>query len=927
MEYLLFINVALFLTCLLYIKYQKNKYLSEIQILNRKLEESGEDICAIRERLSEENKSLQKLQKELHIKENSLLEMHKEIEKMRQKEQTLLAQIQQNGTDDNEDEQLLDQIDSLKSQMASCEEQNVQLLSEKIRLEGIVSNNEATISFLKDELNSFKRNGEFTDNGETGDGLLLKMENIDSASEDEISLDTRWVSPGSRIVVSEIGQVREIESDTTKRTIDVVIDVENNCEVRACDFFSQPENVIFKMRTELQKAIYLHTPKFVCKYCGQMVKISGRKNQRGRATFFSHLRDSEDCDCKTTTGRTKREIEREKYARCNEGERHERLKKEIADYLSLTDGVNNVAMEQVVKGDHPVLKWRRPDVAVQYKGLKIVFELQLSTTFASVMAERDLFYRLNKIFIIWVFNFDDNSQYLNLGNMMTKDVYYNNRMNIFLFDEDAKKESEKRRQLVLKCNWIDSDGKWKYPNENSSDMFGIFVTLDDLKFDETYKPYYYDAEAAYFESHPEIKVEVINIEDENKQIIQSLDAIYLKEKENEKSRLDELREAFELDSMKSTKSYVIGFRAGKYGLVTMGGDVMIDFLYDSIESRRNWIEATHNGEITLYNKKTLEVLDMAIRSLSKLTDELYVVGKMIDNNYFKGVITNKGIIVTPPVYSKIDLWCDKLLVTKDGKQYILNSSGKEIIGGYDSIGDLLENGQARVSKDGAFGYIDCDCNYIYTEKIALDDRYTKVKKMSSWGINIDNEEYVSCSFDEIGSYRGEMVGVKGTRVETIHKDAAFNCPVETKYIRKNDRNMLVFKVGKKEAFMNLRQQTKALDKGLDVKNLHNMYVSFVNLERQLLYLSATPVKEIPRMLPVSNADYAVGERHTGKIVNVIDFGLIVKLDNEKSTFVHNNMVGGHLAQLKIGQRLSLEKIGYDKRHNKHIWKILALIDS
>lgn len=972
MEYLLFINVVLLLICLLYIKYQKNKSLTDIQELSHKLCESNrevcaiksenadlymqtiklhteinnahyeksndkqsvaeaeQEICALRQKVSEENELLLELQKELCIKENALLDMHNELEEMQQQNQTLLGQVQKNLTADNEDEQLLDQIDSLKSQIDACEGKNAQLLSEKIRLEGIVSNNEATISFLKNELNSFRRNREFTDDGETNDGLSEEVEDIDSAQKDEVSLGygIERILPGNRIVVNEIMQSKEIVSDVTKRSIDVVIDIEKDCEVRACDFFNQPEYIIFKMRTELQKAIYLHSPKFVCKYCGQMVKISGRKEQRGRATFFSHLRDSEDCDCKTTTGRTKREIEREKYARCNEGERHKFLKGKLADYLRMTDGVNSVIIEQIVKGEHPILKWRKPDVTVQYKGLNIVFELQLTATFVSVMTERDLFYRLNKKFIIWVFNFDENAQYVDLENMMTKDVYYNNRMNIFLFDSEARMESEKRHQLVLKCNWIDSNGKWKYSNENSSNMFGIFVTLDELKFDETYKPYYYDAEAAYFESHPEYQVKVIDIEEENKQIIQGLNARYVEEKENAKSRLDELQEAFELDVIsKSTKKYVIGSKAGKYGLITMGGDVMIDFLYDCIESRRNWIEAVQSGEITLYNKNTFEVIDKAIRALSKLTDELYVIGKMIDNNYFNGVITNKGITVTPPIYSKIDLWCDKLLVTKNGKQSILNFSGEEIIGGYDSIGDLSENGKARIYLDGVCGFIDSNCNYLCSEKKVLDDKYTKVKKMSSWGIYIDNKEYISCSFDEIGSYRGEMVGLKGTKIEIIHKNAAFNCPVGTKYLRRNERNMLIFKVGEREAFMNFRQQTKAIDKGLKVENLQNMYVSYVNLERQLLYLSATPVKAVPPMLVVSDADYAIGEKHIGKIVKIVASGLIVRLDNEKVTYVHNNMFGEYSGEFKIGQSLSLEKIGFDKRNNKHIWRILALIDS
>ena len=255
-----------------------------------------------------------------------------------------------------------------------------------------------------------------------------------------------------------------------------------------------------------------------------MVKISGRKTERGMARFFSHLRDSDDCDYKTTTGRTRREINREKFARCNEGERHKFLKIEIAKYLEKTEGVTDVRTENTVKGYHPILRWRRPDVIANYRGQEVVFELQLSTTFVSVIAERDLFYRLNKKHIIWICNFDEQEEYVNLTNMMVKDIYYNNRLNLFVFDHDAQRKSEELGELILKCNWLTSDGNWQYPNGNTSDnLGGTFVKLSDLKFDNTFKPYYVDAEQAYYAAHPEFKIKVDSIEEENKKIISELD--------------------------------------------------------------------------------------------------------------------------------------------------------------------------------------------------------------------------------------------------------------------------------------------------------------------------------------------------------------------------------------------------------------------
>ena len=292
-----------------------------------------------------------------------------------------------------------------------------------------------------------------------------------------------------------------ILSDSTL-SITKVWDVRNKKEIDAKQFFSLPEGEIMSMRRELLLAITTDTPYWVCPVCGQMVKISGKRTARGKALFFSHLHDSEDCPIKTNTGLTKRMIEARKYALVQESERHHRLKTSIANFLEETNsknkGVSDVQIEKRVTTDLPFMNWRCPDVQAMYNGMHLVFELQLSTTFISTIVERDLFYRLNNYFIIWVFNFEENKEYMDLTNLMCKDIYYANKRNIFVFDRDAQTESFKRKELVLKCNWLNADNTWQY-EPNDGDRNGIFITLDQLKFDtKSNKPYYYDAENEYF---------------------------------------------------------------------------------------------------------------------------------------------------------------------------------------------------------------------------------------------------------------------------------------------------------------------------------------------------------------------------------------------------------------------------------------------
>lgn len=304
----------------------------------------------------------------------------------------------------------------------------------------------------------------------------------------------------------------------SERTILEVFDKKNGVFIQSDDFFKQPEDVIIRWRRYLEECALMNEPRLVCSHCNQMVKLSGRKTERGRVVFFSHLYNSEDCDIKTGNDRTKEEILAEKYGKITESERHFRLKNLISQYLttdvSLSLGISDVEVEKRIQSNVPYLNWRRPDVSAVYKGMNIVFELQLSTTFLSVVVDRDIFYRLNNHFIIWVFNFDENQEYVNLKNLMMKDIYYANKRNIFVFDEDAQDKSEEEGTLYLHCMWIQEDGKF---------CEGELVSLNDLSFEkEQCKPYYIDADELFYKLHPERKGLIKELERSRKSIIEAL---------------------------------------------------------------------------------------------------------------------------------------------------------------------------------------------------------------------------------------------------------------------------------------------------------------------------------------------------------------------------------------------------------------------
>ena len=345
--------------------------------------------------------------------------------------------------------------------------------------------------------------------------------------------------------------------DTSKRAIQEVYDEKEGIFIDAKEFFSRSESEIMNFRRLLEEAIQLNEPRFVCSHCRQMVKISGRATQKGQVSFFSHLYDSEDCDIKTTTKLTKEEIEAKKYGMVGESQRHKYLKECISSFLqaegSIEDGVSDVAVSKRIKSEIPYLNWRCPDVVAKYKEKTLVFELQLSTTFLSVIVDRDIFYRLHNYYVIWVFNFDNEKNKLDLDNLLAKDIYYANKRNVFILDEDAIEKSKKEKRLYLSVRWLDLNNKFVKKK---------LVSLNELSFDEdNCKPYYFDADEKYYENHPEELKRVSELERKREDVLNALIKKQIKEEEDAKRIAEAIKR--KRDEMRQTGGVATPYEKGK----------------------------------------------------------------------------------------------------------------------------------------------------------------------------------------------------------------------------------------------------------------------------------------------------------------------------------------------------------------------------
>ena len=281
------------------------------------------------------------------------------------------------------------------------------------------------------------------------------------------------------------------------RTIETVLNLDTGKIIYANNFLELDDHIVFPFREKCQDAYKKkREPFLVCEVCGQMVQISGGKGINGKIKYFKHLKDSKDCPIKTDTKLSREDILRGKFNGQQEGVLHIETKELIYDFLCLNKenkgDVSFAKKEMVNKSERDYLKWKKPDVTSIFKDKKLVFEIQLATTFLDVICERQHFYKENQSFIIWVFkNFEIEAD---KQRFTQKDIFYSNNRNAFVLDDEAIRLSNLHNDLFLLCQYqnpIEKDEKIIYEWESK------YVNLSDLIFDETtLKVYYFDVNLA-----------------------------------------------------------------------------------------------------------------------------------------------------------------------------------------------------------------------------------------------------------------------------------------------------------------------------------------------------------------------------------------------------------------------------------------------
>lgn len=265
-----------------------------------------------------------------------------------------------------------------------------------------------------------------------------------------------------------------------------VLDMDGGATIGAAEAIGDDYAKAIQLRMELRASIAREQPKFLCPICQVPVYLVSRKE--GRRFFFRHQIEDGRCSARTRGEFSEKEIDARRYNGAKESRDHLRMKEIVAESIACDPRFSLPKTEETWKGS--LGEWRRPDVQAKFGDLRMAFEIQLSTTYIRVIAERREFYLREGGLLVWLFKRFDES-----GNRLTQDdVFYNNNRNVFLASEETLAASKAAGKLCLECRWTEPVA------EGGSTLLNWrrkIVSIDELTVDaERQRIYFYDFDGA-----------------------------------------------------------------------------------------------------------------------------------------------------------------------------------------------------------------------------------------------------------------------------------------------------------------------------------------------------------------------------------------------------------------------------------------------
>ena len=240
---------------------------------------------------------------------------------------------------------------------------------------------------------------------------------------------------------------------SSKRLIEVVLDTESDPPMhrdahRILDQLTDVE--LNRVRRTQTDAMSSGATQYRCPHCDGRLYIRSSPQQ---LLHFYHARgDGQGCTWHEARGSPPERIDAKRFDGAQESEAHNKIKNWLAAALSVDPEFSEVMVEAVIgrRDENDKFVYRKPDVSAEFRGEPIAFDIQLSSTHVSYIAERERFYQKFGIRYVWVVDARSTA----LWRQAFKDIYLSNNGEVFAVDEKCVQESRDAGQLVLRSRQL-----------------------------------------------------------------------------------------------------------------------------------------------------------------------------------------------------------------------------------------------------------------------------------------------------------------------------------------------------------------------------------------------------------------------------------------------------------------------------------------
>jgi len=283
--------------------------------------------------------------------------------------------------------------------------------------------------------------------------------------------------------MSPIDQSEDTSYSVVDPEIPEVLDTRTGEKLAAYRVIGQDYDRAIQLRMAAKTSIGEGAPRYLCPECYVPVYLSCLAERR--SFFFKHLVEDGNCAAITRGLLSQKEINARKYNGAKESALHREMKKWVIDSLTASGKFTEIEPEKRWTG-RVTGKYRQPDVSGTWNGLKVAFEIQLSTTFLDVIAQRRLFYLKEGGLLFWIFaNFEGDSRRLTQD-----DVFFNNNQNAFIVSASTCDASVRAGDFLLDCLWSEPS-----ISGDSGPLRRKRISFSELTLDPgAQRSYYYDFE-------------------------------------------------------------------------------------------------------------------------------------------------------------------------------------------------------------------------------------------------------------------------------------------------------------------------------------------------------------------------------------------------------------------------------------------------